>query len=71
MLVHGTGGIYIPIQAVRERPVHWLPSKPACGDRQMRKTTAENILLHDARRFRTDEANLIPIPMEDEAREHI
>ncbi|AEI43655.1 hypothetical protein KNP414_05131 [Paenibacillus mucilaginosus KNP414] len=37
----------------------------------MRKTTAENILLHDARRFRTDEANLIPIPMEDEAREHI
>ncbi|ALP37428.1 hypothetical protein E4V51_08545 [Paenibacillus sp. 28ISP30-2] len=62
--------VFIPIQAVRERPVHWLPSKLACGDRQLWKMTAENMLLHDVRRFRKDEANLIPIPMEDEAREH-
>ncbi|RGL29911.1 hypothetical protein DXC69_23895 [Paenibacillus polymyxa] len=62
--------VFIPIQAVRERPVHWLPSKSACGDRQLWKMTAENMLLHDVGRFRKDKSNLIPIPMEDEAREH-
>lgn len=44
--------------------------KPACGDRQLWKMTAENMLLHDVRRFRKVVTNLIPIPMEDEAREH-
>ncbi|AJW69337.1 hypothetical protein PPE_06375 [Paenibacillus polymyxa E681] len=48
--------VFIPIQAVCERPVHWLPSKPACGDRKLWKMTAENMLLHDFRRFRKDEA---------------
>ncbi|WP_235209051.1 hypothetical protein [Paenibacillus polymyxa] len=55
---------------MRERPVHWLPSKPACGDRQLWKMTAENMLLHDVGWFRKDKSNLIPIPMEDEARDH-
>ncbi|TKH33822.1 hypothetical protein C1I59_21405 [Paenibacillus polymyxa] len=62
--------VFISIQAVRERPIHWLPSKQTCGDRQLWKMTAENMLLHDVRRFRKDEANLITIPMEDEARDH-
>ncbi|AZK48911.1 hypothetical protein EIM92_07575 [Paenibacillus lentus] len=58
------------VWAVRERPVYWLPSKPACVDRQLWKMTAENMLLHDIRRFRKVETNHIPIPMEDEAREY-
>jgi len=33
-------------------------------------TTAKNFLLDDARSFRKNEAKLIPITMEDEAREH-
>lgn len=62
------GSLYLFELCARTSPL--ATEKPACGDRKVWKMTAENMLLHDVRRFRKDEANLIPIPMEDEAREH-
>ncbi|MNZ75713.1 hypothetical protein D3C78_941970 [compost metagenome] len=62
-------GFYTNLSCARETsPL--ATQQAGYGERKLWKMTAENMLLHDVRRFRKDEANLIPIPMEDEAREH-